>query len=105
MAVPEEGVLEGGCFALCEYHFVEKVDDTAFELGVVSSADGHRGDAFPHNVLRNVAGNEEGDATADTLPFVEQFVQEDDQERGHDQLAYHQHGGASPDGAHVSVHA
>jgi len=65
---------------------VEEGNDGAFEFGSAACVDGCRRECLPHYRLADVGRYEEGDSRAETVPFLEKFVEEDDDKRGRYEL-------------------
>lgn len=62
-------------------------------LRAYTSACVHRGwtEGFPYDGLTDVGGDEEGDARAQTISFLKQFVQQEHDQTSHKQLYKHTH--------------
>jgi len=65
---------------------VEKGDDGAFEFGAAACVDCCGRECLPNYRLADVGRYEEGNSRAETVPFLEKFVEEDDDKRGRDKL-------------------
>ena len=70
-----ESLLESAEFVGLGDEQVEKSDDGSFELGSRLRADGHGGEPRPQDTLANVGGNKERDFRAETVTFLEELVQ------------------------------
>ena len=56
---------------------MEEGDDGSLELGALLRADGDRGERPPQDVLANVRSDEQRDARAETVTFLEELIEED----------------------------
>ena len=65
---------------------VHQSNDGSLELRSTASVDGGRGESLPHDGLANVGGDEERDTAAETVAFLEELIQEDNDETGDHQL-------------------
>lgn len=65
---------------------VEQGDDGTLELGATTSVDGGGGEGLPDNGLANVGSDEERDTGAQTVALLEEFIQQNDDETGNNQL-------------------
>ena len=70
-----EGLLERSHLVVSRRQQVEQGDDGALELGAAARIYRGRTERFPNDCLANVGGNEERDARAKTVAFLEQLVQ------------------------------
>lgn len=84
---------------------MEQGDDGALELGAPSGVDGSRGEGLPDDGLANVGGDEERYARTEAVAFLEQFVEQEDDQTGDKQLDYDQEADAGADLGRVTVHA
>jgi len=57
-----------------------------FEFGTTADVDGSGGKCLPDNRFTDVGGDEEVDARAKAVSFLEEFVEEDDDKGGNDEL-------------------
>lgn len=65
---------------------MEESDNGAFEFRSTTGVDGGGREGFPDDRLANVGGDKEGDSGAEAVPLLEEFVKEDDDEGGYDEL-------------------
>ena len=84
---------------------VDKADNGTLELGTTASVDSGRGEGAPDDRLANVGGDEERDARPETVTFLEELVEEDDDERGRAELDDQEETDTSAEVAGLTVHA
>ena len=84
---------------------VEKGNNGAFEFSAAASVDRRRRERLPHDRFANVGGDEERNARTQTVAFLQQLVQQQDNQTGNEQLDDDQQANATADFARVSVHA
>ena len=65
---------------------VEQGDDGTLELGATTGVDGSRGEGLPDDGLANVGRNEKRDTAAETVALLQKFIQQNDNQTGHNQL-------------------
>jgi hypothetical protein len=66
---------------------MEERNDSTLELGSLSNVDSGRRKRFPNNGLATDVGSDEDvDAGTETVPFLEEHVEEDDEEGSNDEL-------------------
>lgn len=65
---------------------MEEGDEGSFEFRSSSSVDSSRRESLPHNRFANVGCNEQVDSTSESVTFLEEFVEEDDDQGGNDEL-------------------
>jgi hypothetical protein len=65
---------------------VEEGNERAFKLGSTTSIYGGGRERLPDDGLANVGGNEEIDARAKTVAFLEQLIEENDDKGSNDEL-------------------
>ena len=81
-----EGLAQGTPFVIpCEKK-VEQRDDSALEFGAAAGVDGGRGECLPDDRLTDVGGDEEGDTGTEAVTFLEELIEENDDECGGDEL-------------------
>ena len=56
---------------------VKERDDRALELRAAAGVDGRRAEGLPDDALADVGGDEERDARAQPIPFLQQLVEDD----------------------------
>jgi len=81
-----EGFFEGADFVVAGGEEVEEGDDGAFELCAAAGVDGGGREGFPDDGLADVGGDEEGDARAEAVAFLEELVEEEHDQAGDEQL-------------------
>jgi hypothetical protein len=57
---------------------VEEGDECTLELGSTAGVDRGGGEGLPNYGLADVGGNEEGNARTETVPLLEELVEEHD---------------------------
>jgi hypothetical protein len=90
-----EGLLQRAAFVVPGQKEMEERNKSALELGATASVDGGGGEGLPDNRLTNVGGYEEGNTRAETVSLLEEFIEENDDERGDDKLEDEQEADAS----------
>lgn len=70
-------------------------DESAFKLGPAASVDGGRRESLPDDGLANVGSDKERDTRAKTVAFLEQLVEENDNESRNQELNDQQQAHAS----------
>eukprot|EP00963_Diacronema_lutheri_P014065 scaffold2858_cov659-Pavlova_lutheri.AAC.36 len=90
--LPVERLLERPQLVVAGDQQVKQGDDGAFELNPPSGVNGGGTEGLPDDVLADVGGNEERDARAQAVPLLQEFVQADDDDAGHDELQHDQSG-------------
>lgn len=78
-------------------------DHGPLELGTTTGIDGSWRESLPDDRLADVGCDEQGNATAETVTLLEEFVQEDDYETGDDQLDNQEHTDASTEVRWLSI--
>lgn len=81
-----EGFLESAGLVVPSEQKVEEGDDGTFKLGSTTSVDSVRRKGFPNDRFANVGSDEKRDTGTKTVTFGEQFIEEDDDERGRNEL-------------------
>lgn len=84
--VAVEGFLEGASLVVPSEQEMEEGDDGTFEFGSTTSVDSVGRKGFPNNRLANVGGDEKRDTGTKTVALGEEFIEEDDDERGRNEL-------------------
>mmetsp|Transcript_44817 Transcript_44817/g.142710 ORF Transcript_44817/g.142710 Transcript_44817/m.142710 type:complete len:313 (-) Transcript_44817:240-1178(-) len=100
-----EGLLEGAGLVRAGKEQMEEGDDGALELRPTPLVDGGGGERLPDDVLADVGGDEEGDTGAETVALLEELVEADDNDAGHEELEDDENRVASTELADVAVHA
>eukprot|EP00962_Isochrysis_galbana_P018404 scaffold5311_cov120-Isochrysis_galbana.AAC.13 len=103
--LPVEGLLERLELVLAREHQVEERDQRALEFGAAASVDGRRREGLPHDGLADVGRDEERDARAQPVSLLQQLVQDDDDDAGHEELHDDEDRVARAQLAHIAVHA
>jgi hypothetical protein len=67
-------------------HEVEEGNERTLELGSAAGVDRGGGEGLPNYGLADVGGNEEGNARTETVPLLEELVEEHDNQGRNDQL-------------------
>lgn len=65
---------------------MEEGNDGAFELGAAACVDCCGREGLPDDGLADVGRDEEGNAAAQAVAFLQEFVQENDYQSGEDEL-------------------
>ena len=65
---------------------VEKSDNSALKFAAAADVDSGGRKGLPDDALTNVGGDEQVDTTAESVTLLEEFVEEDDDEGGRDEL-------------------
>ena len=65
---------------------MEQGDDCAFKFWTTARVDCGWGEGFPDDRFADVGRNEQGNATAETVAFLEKLVKQDDNKTGKNQL-------------------
>ncbi|RUP46919.1 hypothetical protein BC936DRAFT_146374 [Jimgerdemannia flammicorona] len=81
-----EGLLEGAGLVLAGEEKVDEGDDGALKLIAAARVDGSRRQCLPEDGLADVGGDEEVDAGTETVPLLEELVQEHGDKRGNHEL-------------------
>ena len=100
-----DGLLEGADLVIAGDEEVEKSDDGSLELGSAASVDGGGTEGLPDDVLADVCGNEQTDATSEAVSLLKELVEGQDNKTGTEQLGDDDEGIAGSDGTKVTVHA
>ena len=100
-----KGLLQRVELVLLGEQEVEQRDDGTFELGTLLRADCDRRERFPQDDLANVGGDEERDSASETVAFLEEFVEEDDDDAGEGELEDDEAAVEGADLVHGAVHA
>jgi hypothetical protein len=87
-----EGFLQGADLVVLRDQQVEQGDDGALELGATASVDGGRGEGLPYDVFADVGRDEQGDPGPQAVPFLQELVEDDDDDPGAEQLDNDQDG-------------
>jgi hypothetical protein len=82
---PESFTQSTAFIAPCEEE-MEQGHYGTFEFGTTADVDGGRGKCLPDNRFTDVGGDEEIDARAKAVSFLEEFVKKDDDEGSNDEL-------------------
>jgi hypothetical protein len=83
---------------------VEEGDGGPLELGAAAGVDGGGAEGLPYDRLAGVGGDEERDARAPAVALLQQLVQQEDDEPGHEELDDDEQADAGADVAGVAVH-
>ena len=81
-----EGFPQSADLVLSGGQQVEEGDDGALELSAAAGVDGGGGEGLPDDRLADVGGDEERDARAETVSFLQEFVQQQNNESGDEKL-------------------
>lgn len=81
-----EGFLESAGLVIPSEQEVKEGDDGTFKLGSTTSVDSVGGKGFPNDRFTNVGSYEKGDTGTKTVTLGEQFIKEDDDQRGRNEL-------------------
>jgi hypothetical protein len=81
-----ESLVQGALLVGPGQEQVEQGDDGTLELGATASVDGRGGERLPDNGLADVGSNEQRDTAAKTVAFLEELIQQNDDETGNNQL-------------------
>jgi hypothetical protein len=81
-----EGLLERTTLVVPSEEKVEQGDESTFEFGSSTSVDRRRGEGFPHDRFANIGRDEEVDSGTESVTFLKEFVEEDDDQGGDDEL-------------------
>lgn len=84
--VAVEGLLEGPRLAGPSHEEVEERDEGTLKLGALAGVDRRWGERLPDDGLADVGSNEERNARAETVALLEELVEEENDERGGDEL-------------------
>jgi hypothetical protein len=84
---------------------VEEGDDGTFEFGTTTSVDGGGRERFPDDGFTNVGGDEQRDTGSETITFLEEFVEKDDNEGGDDELDDEKEANSCSKFGRLTVHA
>ena len=76
-----------------------------FFQSVHTGVDGGRAERLPDDGLADVGGDEEGDAGAEAVALLQQLVQQEHDQAGHEQLQDDEQADAGADVVGVAVHA
>jgi hypothetical protein len=87
----EERFTESELFVWPCEHQMHQCKDCALELRSTAGVDGCRREGFPDNLFANVGGDEQGDARAQAVSFLEQLIEKNDNEAGDDKLNDQEH--------------
>lgn len=90
--LPVECFLEGPQLVVARDQEVKHGDDGAFELDPSSGVDRGGAEGLPDDVLAYVGGNEERNARTQAVSLLQELVQADDDDAGHDELQHNQPG-------------
>ena len=100
-----EGFAKGAHLVVSGGDEVEESDDRPLELRPSARVDRRRTERFPDDRLADVRGDEQRDARAESVAFLQQFVEEKDDQTGDEQLDDDQKTNAGADVRRVAVHA
>jgi hypothetical protein len=78
--LPPEGLTQRTTFIMPREQEVEQHNDGTFKLGSTANVDGGRGKGLPDDGLADVGGGEQVDAGSETVTFLKEFDEEDDDE-------------------------
>ena len=84
--LPVEGFSQGTDLVLSGGQQVEESNDCSFEFCATSGVDGGWRERLPDNGLTDVGGDEERDTGAQTISFLKEFVQEQNDKSGNEKL-------------------
>ena len=65
---------------------MEKGNESTLEFRSAASVDGSGREGLPDDGLANVGGDKKRDTGTETIPLLEKFVEENDNEGGNDEL-------------------
>jgi hypothetical protein len=85
-AVTPERLAECTALVVPREEEVEERDERALKLGPAAGVDGRRRESLPDDRLADVCGDEEGDAGAEAVALLKEFIEEDHNESGDDEL-------------------
>lgn len=98
-----ESLLERSRLVVPSEKEVEEGNDGSLELGSSTSVDGVGREGFPDDVFANVGSNEKGDTRPETVALGEELIEEDDDERGGDELQDQEEADTGTEGAGRAV--
>eukprot|EP00968_Pinguiococcus_pyrenoidosus_P003040 scaffold180_cov311-Pinguiococcus_pyrenoidosus.AAC.22 len=101
----EERLSQGPQLIGSREHHVEERDDGALELRAAPRVDRRGRQRLPHDALAGVGGDEEGDAATEAIPLLHQFIQQQHQDAGQEELQHNEDGVAGAQLRQRSVHA
>lgn len=81
-----EGLVQSALLVGPGQEEVEQGDDGTLELRATTGVNGGGGESLPDDGLADVGGNEEGDTTAETVAFLEELIQQNDNQTSNNQL-------------------
>jgi hypothetical protein len=87
-AVAPERFAECSALVVPREEEVEERDNGALELGATAGVDGGGGEGFPNDGFADVGGDEEGYTRAEAVPFLEELIEENNDEGGDNELDY-----------------
>lgn len=82
---------------------MEQADDGALEFGTAAGVDGGGREGLPYDRFADVGGDEERNSRAETVPFLEEFIEKDDDKSGSDELDDEEETDAGADVARLAV--
>ena len=85
-SLPVKGLFERSGLVVPGEEQVEEGNDGTLKLGTSTGVDRVGGEGLPDDRLANVGRDEEGDTGSETVALGEELVEEDDDERGRDEL-------------------
>lgn len=97
-SLPVESLLESSSLVVPSEEEVEEGNDGTLKLGSSTGIDGVGGEGLPDDVFANVGSDEQGDTRSKTVALGEQLIEEDDNERGRDQLENEQQADTGAEG-------
>ena len=100
-----KGLLNGVELILLGPEEVEESNDGSLKLGALLSTNGDGREGLPEDDFADVGCDEERDARAKTVAFLEKFVEEDHNDTGHGELHKDCNGVKVPDFFNWTVHA
>ena len=103
--LPVKSFPESTDFVLTGSQQVEESNDSSFEFSTAASVDGSGRKAFPNDGLANVGSDKKRDSRAQSISFLKEFVQKQNNQTGNKQLDDDQKTDTSSDVGGVTVHA
>lgn len=95
---------EGSNLVLSSGQQVEETNDGSFELSSTTSVDSGWRESFPDDCFADVGGDEERDPRPETVSFLQQFIQQKDDETSDEQLDDDQETDTSPNVTWIPIH-
>ena len=102
--LPIKGFTQSSDFVLTSSQQVEQGNDSSFELGATAGVNGSRREALPNDGLANVGSDKKRDSRAQSVSFLEQFVQKQNNQTRDKELDDDQETDTGADVRGVSVH-